>query len=73
MQLMHLVVVQCGLFRKGGAFLEGEITRMLFNLKGGWSRAGTDTGIHSGGCEILTRENYTKKEKGRLSILKLSF
>ena len=29
---------------------------------------GADTGIHSGGCEILKRENFTKKEKRRLSI-----
>ena len=24
---------------------------------------GADTGIHSGGCEILKRENYTEKGK----------
>ena len=30
---------------------------------------GADTGIYSGGCEILKRENYTKKgKKGDLSI-----
>ena len=30
---------------------------------------GADTGIHSGGCEILKRENYTKKEKREIFYL----
>ena len=30
--------------------------------------AGADSGITSGGWEILERENYTKGKKGRLSI-----
>ena len=32
---------------------------------------GADTGIHSGGCEILKRENYTKEGKNGDCLLKL--
>ena len=36
--------------------------------KGG---TGADTGIHSGGCEILNKENFTKKGKKENFLFKL--
>ena len=35
--------------------------RSRFWLK--WPQPGADTGIYSGECEIMKRENYTKREK----------
>ena len=43
-----------------------RIMRYRLSYTGG--EAGADTGIPSGGCEILKRENYMKGKKGRLSI-----
>ena len=42
--------------KEGGRFLTG-----LFINKG--LGTGADTGFHSGCCEIVKRENYTKKRK----------
>ena len=33
---------------------------------------GANTGIHSGGCEILKKKHYTKKGKKENGIFKLS-